>query len=53
MGSESEFQIVGAENENDLQPYFFNIADGKALNILYLIQLYMGSQCNCLRIGMM
>ena len=24
----SEFQIVGAANENDLQPYVFNFADG-------------------------
>ena len=28
MGSGSEFQIVGAANENDLQPYFFNFAEG-------------------------
>ena len=28
MGSGSEFQIVGAAKENDLQPYFFNLADG-------------------------
>ena len=28
MGSGSEFQIVGAANENDLRPYFFNFADG-------------------------
>ena len=28
MGSGSEFQIEGAANENDLQPYFFNFADG-------------------------
>ena len=28
MGCGSEFQIVGAANENDLQPYFFNISDG-------------------------
>ena len=27
-GSGSEFQIVGAANENDLQPYFFSFADG-------------------------
>ena len=32
MGSESEFQIVGAANENDLQPYFFNISDGTVLS---------------------
>ena len=31
MGSGSEFQIVGAADENDLQPYFFNFADGKGL----------------------
>ena len=28
MGSGSEFQIVGAANEHDLQPYFFSFADG-------------------------
>ena len=28
MGCGSEFQIVGAANENDIQPYFFNFAEG-------------------------
>ena len=28
MGSGSEFQIEGAADENDLQLYFFNFADG-------------------------
>lgn len=27
MGSGSEFQVVSAANENDLQPYFFNFAN--------------------------
>ena len=26
--SGSEFQMVGAANENDLQPYFLNFVDG-------------------------
>ena len=34
MGSGSEFQIVGAANENDLQPYFFNFADGIIRSLL-------------------
>ena len=35
MGSGSErFQIVGAANENDLQPYFFNFADGTDRSLL-------------------
>ena len=28
MGCGSEFQIVGAANEDDIQPYFFNFAEG-------------------------
>ena len=40
MGSGSEFQIVGAADENDLQPYFLNFADGIVRSILYLIRLY-------------
>ena len=32
-GSE-RFQIVGAANENDLQPYFFNFADGIVRSLL-------------------
>ena len=34
MGSGSEFQIVGAANENDLQPYFFIFADGIVRSLL-------------------
>ena len=34
MGSGSEFQIVGAANENDLKSYFFNIADGIVRNLI-------------------
>ena len=34
MGSGSEFQIKGATNENDLQPYFFNFADGIVRSLL-------------------
>ena len=35
MGSGSEFQIVDAANENDLQPYnFFNFADGTGRSLL-------------------
>ena len=34
MGSGSEFQIVGAANENDLQPYFFNFAEGIVRSLL-------------------
>ena len=33
MGCGSEFQIVAA-NENDLQPYFFNFADGTDRSLL-------------------
>ena len=32
-GSE-RFQIVGAANENDLQPYFFNFAHGIVRSLL-------------------
>ena len=34
MGSGKEFQIVGAANENDLQPYFFSFADGIVRSLL-------------------
>ena len=34
MGSGSEFQIEGAVNENDLQPYSFNFADGIIRSLL-------------------
>ena len=34
MGSGSEFQIEGAANENDLQLYFFNFADGIVRSLL-------------------
>ena len=34
MGSGSEFQIKGAANENDLQPYFFNFSDGVVRSLL-------------------
>ena len=34
MGSGSEFQIEGAANENDLQPYFFKFADGIIRSLL-------------------
>ena len=34
MGSGSEFQIVATADENDLQPYFFNFADGIVRNLL-------------------
>ena len=34
MGSGSEFQIVGAADENDIQPYFFNFADGIVRSLL-------------------
>ena len=34
MGSGSEFQIVGDAIENDLQPYFFNFADGTVRSLL-------------------
>ena len=30
----NEFQIVGVANENDLQPYFFNFADGIVRSLL-------------------
>ena len=32
--SASEFQIVGAANENDLQPCFLNFADGTVRSLL-------------------
>lgn len=28
MGCGSESQIIGVANENDIQPYFFNFAEG-------------------------
>ena len=34
MGSGNECQIVGAANENDLQPYFFNFAEGTDRSLL-------------------
>ena len=34
MGSGNEFQIVGAADENDLQPYFFNFAGGVVRSFL-------------------
>ena len=34
MGSGSEFQIVGAANENDLKSYFFNFADVIVRNLI-------------------
>ena len=35
MGYASEFQIVGQlQNENDLQPYFFNFPDGTDRSLL-------------------
>ena len=34
MGSGSEFQIVGAAKENDLQPYSFKFADGIVRSLL-------------------
>ena len=34
MGSGSEFQIVGAANENDLTSYFFNFAYGIVRNLI-------------------
>ena len=34
MGSGSEFQIEGATIENDLQPCFFNFADGIIRSLL-------------------
>ena len=34
MGSGSEFQIVGAAEENGLQPYFFSFADGIVSSLL-------------------
>ena len=34
MGSGSEFQLEGAAKENDLQPYFFNFADGTVSSLL-------------------
>ena len=32
--SGSEFQTVAAANENDLQPYFLNFADGTIRSLL-------------------
>ena len=41
MGSGSEFQIVGAANENaDLKPYFFNFADGIVRSLLETDLIY-------------
>ena len=34
MGSGNEFQIVGAANENDLQPYLFKFAEGTDRSLL-------------------
>ena len=34
MGSGNEFQIVGAANENYLQPYFFNFTEGTDRSLL-------------------
>ena len=34
MDSDRELKVVGASNENDLQPYFFNIADGIVRSLL-------------------
>ena len=34
IGSGIELQIVGAANEDDLQPYFFNFADGIVRSLL-------------------
>ena len=34
MGSGNEFQIVGAAKDKDLQPYFFNFADGAVRSLL-------------------
>ena len=42
MGSGSEFQIVGVANENDLQPYFFNFADGLVRSLLEDLKLLGG-----------
>ena len=42
MGSGSEFQIVGAANENDLQPYFFNFADSIVKSLLEDLKLLDG-----------
>ena len=38
----SEFQIVGAANENDLQAYFFNFADGTDRKLLEDLKLLDG-----------
>ena len=42
IGSGSEFQIVGAANENDLQAYFFNFADGTDRKLLEELKLLDG-----------
>ena len=42
MGSGSEFQIVGAVKENDLQPYFFNFADDTVRSHLEDLKLLDG-----------
>ena len=34
MGSDRELKVVGAANENDLQPCFFNIAGGIVRSLL-------------------
>ena len=34
MGAGNEFQIVGAANENDLQLYFLNFAEGTDRSLL-------------------
>ena len=47
LGSGSELQIVGAAKENDLQPYFFNFADGTVRSLLEDVKLLDGLQgCN-------
>ena len=42
IGSGSEFQIVGTANENDLQAYFFNFADGTDSKLLEDLKLLDG-----------
>ena len=47
LGSGNELQIVGAAKENDLQPYFFNFADGTVRSLLEDVKLLDGLQgCN-------
>ena len=41
----SEFQILGVANEKDLQPYFFNFADG--IVILSFLMVCIGLQHFC------